>query len=175
MPRIKKKRLGIRIDMTPMVDVATLLVLFFMTTTQFKPPEDVQVVLPDSHSEFKLPQSDVMTITVNKDGKIFMGVDAQQLRKILFQNMYPNGIEVNGRVLPVWLVESVPIQEKDLLQLTVQARVNNPRLRTVIKADKDAPYGPIMDIMNDLQKANVTRFNLQTNLAHDLPGGVQNG
>lgn len=74
--------------------------------------------------------------------------------------------------MPVWLVESVPIQEKDLLQLTVQARVTNPRLRTVIKADKDAPYGPIMDIMNDLQKADVTRFNLQTDLAHDVKGGL---
>jgi biopolymer transport protein ExbD len=172
MPRIKKKRLGVKIDMTPMVDVATLLVLFFMTTTQFKPPEDVQVVLPESHSKFKLPEADVMSITVNKDGKIYLGVDAQQLRKSLFESMFPNGIEVNGRMMPVWLVESVPIEEKDLLQLTVQARVSNPRLRTVIKADKDAPYGPIMDIMNDLQKANVTRFNLQTDLAHDISGGT---
>ncbi len=172
MPRIIKKRLGIKIDMTPMVDVATLLVLFFMTTTQFKPPEDVQVTLPDSHSQFKLPESDIMTITVNKDGKIFMGVDAQQLRKTLFESMFPNGIEVNGRIMPVWLAVSVPIQEKDLLQLTVQARVSNPKLRTVIKADKDAPYGPIMDIMNDLQKANVSRFNLQTDLANDAKGGT---
>ena len=172
MPRIKKRRLGVKIDMTPMVDVATLLVLFFMTTTQFKPPEDVQVILPQSHSTFKLPEADVMTITVNKDGKIFMGVDAQQLRRSLFESMFPNGLDVNGRMMPVWLVESVPIEEKELLQLTVQARVSNPRLRTVIKADKDAPYGPIMDIMNDLQKANVTRFNLQTDLINDVPGGT---
>jgi biopolymer transport protein ExbD len=172
MSRIKKKRLGIKIDMTAMVDVATLLVLFFMTTTQFKPPEDVQVILPDSHSQFKLPESDVMTITVNKDGNIYMGVDAQQLRRSLFEPMFPNGIQnhKSGQLLPVWLVGAVPIQEKDILQLTVQARVSNPRLRTVIKADKDAPYGPIMDIMNDLQKANVSRFNLQTDLAHDVKG-----
>lgn len=174
MPKIKKRRLAIRIDMTPMVDVAFLLLTFFMLTTSFKPPEDVQVILPDSHSQFKLPESDVMAITVNKEGAIYMGVDAQQLRKTLFESMFPNGIQdKSGRVLPVWLVESVPIQEKDLLQLTVQARVNNPRLRTVIKADKDAPYGPIMDVMNDLQKANVTRFNLQTDLARDTKGGIQ--
>ncbi|MGO9481454.1 MAG: ExbD/TolR family protein [Candidatus Kryptoniota bacterium] len=174
MPKIKKKRLAIRVDMTPMVDVAMLLLTFFMMTTSFKPPENVQVILPDSHSEFKLPESDVMTITVNKEGNVFMGVDAQQLMKSLFEPMYPNGIPdpKSGRLLPVWLVGAVPIQEKDLLQLTVQARVSNPRLRTVIKADKDAPYGPIMDIMNDLQKANVSRFNLQTDLSHDVKGGV---
>jgi len=36
----KKRRIGISIDMTPMVDVAFLLLIFFMTTTQFKPPEN---------------------------------------------------------------------------------------------------------------------------------------
>ena len=35
----KKRRVGIRIDMTPMVDIAFLLLIFYMTTTQFKPPE----------------------------------------------------------------------------------------------------------------------------------------
>ena len=172
MPKIKKRRLAIRIDMTPMVDVAFLLLTFFMLTTQFKPPQDVQIVLPASHSEFKLPEADVQTITITKDGSVYMGVDAQQLRKALFQPMFPNGIQDKaGRVVPVWLVEEVPIQEKDLAQLTIQARISDPRLRTVIKADKDAPYGPGMDVMNDLQKANVTRFNLQTDLARDVKGG----
>ncbi|MGC8595061.1 MAG: ExbD/TolR family protein [Candidatus Kryptoniota bacterium] len=168
MPKIKKARVPIKIDMTPMVDVATLLVLFFMLTTQFRPPEDVQIVLPASHSQFKLPESDVMTITIDKAGQIYMGVDAQQLRRSLFESMYPNGVPgKDGRLIPVWLASSVPIQEKDLVQLVVNARIQNIRLRTVIKADRDADYGPVMDVMNDLQKANVTRFNLQTDLARD--------
>jgi biopolymer transport protein ExbD len=61
-------------------------------------------------------------------------------------------------------VPAVPIQQKDLANLVVQARIQNIRLITVIKADKDADYGPIMDVMNDLQKAQVSRFNLQTEL-----------
>ena len=40
-----KRRLGIRIDMTPMVDVAFLLLIFFMTTTQFQPPEKDKIDL----------------------------------------------------------------------------------------------------------------------------------
>ncbi|NUO81866.1 biopolymer transporter ExbD, partial [candidate division KSB1 bacterium] len=75
----KKPRVGIKMDMTPMVDVAFLLLTFFMLTTQFKPPESVQIDLPSSHSAFKLPESDVMIITVNKEGRIFLGVDQQQL------------------------------------------------------------------------------------------------
>ena len=37
MPKFKPHRAGVRIDMTPMVDVAFLLLTFFMMTTQFKP------------------------------------------------------------------------------------------------------------------------------------------
>ncbi len=165
MPKIKKKRLGIKIDMTPMVDVATLLVLFFMTATSFKAPEPVTVTLPMSDKGPKLPESGVMTITINQAGQIWMGFDQQQLMKAVFEKMYPNGYPGrDGRLYPVWVLPAVQIQEKDLANLVVQGRLQNIKLITVIKADKDVDYGPVMDVMNDLQKAQVTRFNLQTAL-----------
>jgi biopolymer transport protein ExbD len=165
MPKIKKRRLAIRIDMTPMVDVAMLLLTFFMMTTQFKPPQAVDITLPSSDKGPKLPESGVLTISIDKAGQIFMGVDQQQIMRALFEPMYPNGIQdKDGKIVPVWLVPAVPIQQKDLANLVVQARIQNIRLITVIKADKDADYGPIMDVMNDLQKAQVSRFNLQTEL-----------
>jgi len=85
MPKKPKKgRVGIRIDMTPMVDVAFLLLTFFMLTTQFRPPSEVDVILPDSHSAIKLPESDVMTVSVNREGRIFMGLDSQKDRVKVF-------------------------------------------------------------------------------------------
>jgi len=151
MPKIKKARVGVRIDMTPMVDVAFLLLTFFMLTTQFKPPEEVSVILPSSHSAFKLPESDVMTISVTKEGKITLGVDSQMLRARLFgeQNKFRAAIEVDAA---------------ELGTLLIQARIANPKLRTVIRGDKNAPYGQIEDIMNTLQKAKISRFNLVTDL-----------
>ncbi len=151
MAKHKKGRVNIRIDMTPMVDVTMLLLTFFMMTTQFKPPEEVEVVLPLSHSEFKLPESDIMMIYVNKEGKIYLGVDSQNLMERLFgkENRYKRAVELN----------------KDALgNILIQARINNPRLRTVIKGDKGAPYGPMEDVMDVLQKAKITRFNLVTDL-----------
>src|SRR6476661_7688823 len=62
----KKRRIGISIDMTPMVDVAFLLLIFFMTTTQFKPPEKDKITLPESNSEAKSPESDIITLAVTK-------------------------------------------------------------------------------------------------------------
>ncbi|HVO76579.1 MAG TPA: biopolymer transporter ExbD, partial [Candidatus Bathyarchaeia archaeon] len=58
--------------MTPMVDVAFLLLIFFMTTTTFKPPERVGVVLPESKSELRVPETNVIILTVNKAGEVFI-------------------------------------------------------------------------------------------------------
>ncbi len=151
MSKHKKKRLGTRIDMTPMVDVAMLLLTFFMMTTSFKAPEDVEVIIPASHSEFKLPESHIMMIYVNKEGKIYLGVDAQGLMERLFgsQNKYKRSIEVDKNMLG---------------NILIQARISDPKLRTVVKGDKDAPYGPMEDVMDVLVKAQITRFNLVTDL-----------
>jgi len=151
MGKIKPKRAGILIDMTPLVDVAFLLLTFFMLTTQFKPPEEVQIDLPSSNSVFKLPESDVMTLSLSKDGRIFMGLDSQKLRKRVFgeENQLRAGIEV---------------PKDKLAGLLMQARTANPKLRTVIKGDKGAEFGIAQDVMDILQKTQITRFNLVTNL-----------
>src|SRR5215471_18260790 len=60
----KMRRIGVSIDMTPMVDVAFLLLIFFMCTTQFKPPEKDKITLPESNSEAKSPESNIITIAV---------------------------------------------------------------------------------------------------------------
>jgi biopolymer transport protein ExbD len=152
MPKFKPKRQNVRIDMTPLVDVAFLLLTFFMLTTQFKPPEEVSIILPSSNSEYKLPESDVMTVNIAEDGRIFLGLDSQHLRKRLF------GVENE-------LKASVQIDKSQLAQYLVQARTANPKLRTVIKGDRNVEYGVVEDVMDILQKTQITRFNLVTDLA----------
>jgi biopolymer transport protein ExbD len=155
MPKFKPNRQAVRIDMTPLVDVAFLLLTFFMLTTQFKPTEEVTIILPSSHSENKLAESDVMTVNVAEDGRIFLGVDSQHLRKRLF------GTENE-------LKASVQIDKSQLANYMVQARTMNPRLRTVIKGDRNAEYGVVEDVMDILQKTQITRFNLVTDLARSV-------
>lgn len=151
MPKIKKKRLGFRIDMTPMVDVAMLLLTFFMMTTVFRPEEATAIDLPSSHAPMKMPESDIMIVTVNKEGRVFLGVDAQQLRSQLFG-------EANK------LRPSMEVDRKQLHDLLIQARISNPKLRTLVKGDKDAPYGAVEDVLDVLRQVKITRFNLVTEL-----------
>jgi biopolymer transport protein ExbD len=152
MPKIKVRRVGIRIDMTPLVDIAFLLLTFFMMTTQFKPMEEVEIILPSSHSDIKLPESNVMMISISKDGRIFLGLDSQHLKRRLF------GQENE-------LKASVEIPKDQLADYLVRARTANPKLRTVVKGDREAEYGIAEDVINILQKVKITRFNLVTNLA----------
>ena len=75
MAKIKIKKADVWIDMTPMSDVMVLLLTFFMLTSTFVKQEPVKVNTPGSVSEIKVPESNVLTILVNNDGKIFMGMD----------------------------------------------------------------------------------------------------
>ncbi|HKQ20281.1 MAG TPA: biopolymer transporter ExbD, partial [Candidatus Eisenbacteria bacterium] len=59
------KRLGVKIDMTPMVDVAFLLLIFFMCTTVFRKPQALEINLPpDPKAKVEIAQSNVMTLRV---------------------------------------------------------------------------------------------------------------
>ena len=144
----KKRRIGISIDMTPMVDVAFLLLIFFMTTTQFQPPEKDKIDLPKSSSEAKSPESEIIVIAVTKAPAV----------KVIYKQRGPEGmqevtLELNPNALPT-----------DLGPALQRARAANPSARVVVKMDKGAEYGVIADMVTGLQAANATRFNVQTSL-----------
>jgi biopolymer transport protein ExbD len=159
MPKIKVRRVGIRIDMTPLVDIAFLLLTFFMMTSQFKPPEEVEISLPATNSEVPLPESNIMTLSLSKDGRIFLGFSSQRDMARLF------GAENALR-------SSVEVPKDQLAEYLVKARMGNLKLVTVIKGDKEAEFGLAEDVMDILQKTTITRFNLVTNLANTERQGL---
>ena len=69
--------------MTAMCDVAFLLLTFFILTSSMTQKEPVQVATPSSISEIKIPETNIMTILVSMDGKIFFGIDGQDKREEL--------------------------------------------------------------------------------------------
>lgn len=77
MPKHKIARKSTAIDMTAMCDVSFLLLTFFMLATKFKPPEQVEVVTPASIAKTKVPDADVITITIDKEGRVFFDMDGQ--------------------------------------------------------------------------------------------------
>jgi len=74
MPKVKVARKSTSIDMTAMCDVAFLLLSFFILTTKFKPSEALAVVTPNSVSAKAAPENDVVLITIDKAGKVYLSV-----------------------------------------------------------------------------------------------------
>lgn len=72
MARPKIARKSTTVDMTAMCDVAFLLLSFFILTTKFKPSEAVPVNTPNSVASKIAPEKDVIMISLNKDGKVFL-------------------------------------------------------------------------------------------------------
>jgi biopolymer transport protein ExbD len=142
----KKKRIGIKIDMTPMVDVAFLLLIFFMTTTSFKPPEQVSVALPGSKSEIHVPETKTIILTVNKNGETY--ISDEDLSKT---NL---------------------VGKEDLVAAINTWRAKNPAAVVVLKGDRDGKYGDMADVMEALKLSNTLRFNLMTDIK-DTGGGKE--
>jgi biopolymer transport protein ExbD len=75
MAKVKVKKQSTFIDMTAMSDVTVLLLTFFMLTSTFVAKEPIQVNTPASVSEIKIPESNIMTILVDGQGKIFLSLE----------------------------------------------------------------------------------------------------
>ncbi len=153
----KKRRIPVAIDMTPMVDIAFLLLIFFMTTTVFKKPEEVAVQTPSSHSAFTLPETGVIVITVPKNNEILMTMDNAALD-------FKYGLsEQEGRKLV-----AKRFKAEDLPDIINKLQLDRLVNRVVIKADKDAEYGVIESVMTTLQKNDLNILNLVTELEEEV-------
>jgi biopolymer transport protein ExbD len=87
MPSVKIKKHVPQNDMTPFVDVAFLILSFFMLATKFKPEEPVEVTTPNSVSSIVLPEKDAFMVSVDKEGRAFVSVDNPEFRQVLIQNL----------------------------------------------------------------------------------------
>jgi biopolymer transport protein ExbD len=75
MPKIKLPTKSPHIDMTPMVDLFSVVLTFLMLTTTMRQPEPAAVDTPSSISEKPTPDHNTLTLLISKDDKIFLNFD----------------------------------------------------------------------------------------------------
>lgn len=75
------------IDMTAMCDVAFLLLSFFILATKLKPDEAVPVTTPNSVSTQVAPEKDVVQITINSAGKVYLAIQDQDKKKAIIEDV----------------------------------------------------------------------------------------
>src|SRR4051812_25396618 len=78
MPHIKIAKKSTDTDMTPFVDIAFLILSFFIMSTHFKPPEPVPVETPGSVYYDILKERNLMLITIYKDSKVYINISAKK-------------------------------------------------------------------------------------------------
>jgi biopolymer transport protein ExbD len=125
--RRPKRRLGVRIDMTPMVDIAFLLLIFYMVTTIFSEPQAMEINLPPKEAlknEIKTKESELLTLRVDTKDRIFWSIGT----------MKPDTVSLTR--LPLFL----------------QGKVREiPGMITVIKIHKGAHYSRMVDILDRIE------------------------
>lgn len=118
MPKIHIKKGSVTLDMTAMCDVAFLLLTFFVLTAKAKPQEPVEVSTPSSIVDLPVPDVNIITILIDKPGRVFIGMDnAGGARGIWLDNMqsqFQFSVDakqkqdfINGGVIPV-SVQNLP-------------------------------------------------------------------
>lgn len=75
MPSVKMPKKSTDTDMTPFVDVAFLILTFFILATKFKPPEPLTITTPKSVSSQKLEEKDALMISFDSAGRVFLSVN----------------------------------------------------------------------------------------------------
>lgn len=132
--RKKGRRLGIRIDMTPLVDVAFLLLTFFMFTTSMSRPQTMEINLPpDKDVKVEIAESNLLTLRLNAKGDIFWNV----------------GIESPKRLNPA-----------ELRKFLKDKAVENPKLTTLVKVDREGRYEMLVNMIDELNLAQIQRFSI---------------
>lgn len=186
------KKPGVNIDMTPLVDVIMLLLTFFMLVATFKveATEAIEVTLPESAvtDTTRLPEKDIMTLTLTKNGDVFLDVDNYRVKDIVFGNPIGIGVfhpdsttkteyELTGMIGGKVLNRKVNILnraqfEKALTDLRVALKNETggkSDFRIVIKGDTETDYGIVEDLMDIFKATRNTRFALVTDIKSDKP------
>jgi len=127
MARAKIKRGSTSVDMTPMCDVAFLLLTFFILAAQFKPQEAIIVTPPNSVSNKVAPQKKFLLVTIGKDNKVFLSMDPSMQSDVLDELGKERNINFSAEVKKKFA--AVPFVGVPISQLPQYVELNPDQLK----------------------------------------------
>jgi biopolymer transport protein ExbD len=137
--KVRSKKTSTRIDMTPMVDLAFLLLTFFILTTTLSKPQTMEITMPEKPKENdkqpEVNEKKVLTLVLGANDKVYwyVGITEPEAKRVDFSK---DGVR------------------KVLLEKKAEIR----DLIVLIKAMDESKYKNMVDILDEMTISNVQRF-----------------
>lgn len=150
------KKLSTRVDMTPMCDVAFLLITFFMLTTTLQRAKTMKLYLPkdveNPDEQNKVKESQALTVLLGKDNKLFYyeGI-GEAVAKDPVNNLKSTTYALKGGIGDI-----IANKWKSVIQLS-GARDS---MVVIIKPTKEATYENVVSLLDDMNIYEVKKYAL---------------
>jgi biopolymer transport protein ExbD len=136
-----KRRTGIVLDMTPMVDIAFLLLTFFMLTTTMSKPTTMEINLPPNETKVEVAESNLLTLRVSDKSEYYWNMGVDKPEKTTFA---------------------------EIRQLFQNKLTENPKLIALLKVDRKAKYSHMVDVLDEFALINLTKFSIAPMTEDDM-------
>lgn len=174
------KKHSTHIDMTPMVDLACLLLTFFMLTTAFSKPKVMSIVLPEKpkpgEKSTEIPKDRTINIVLDANDKIYWYDGIANSQKGPLPTMTPSDYSKDG-IRKMLLKRNREVFKKidDLNQAVITGKIVMPKDTlskrivdikrddkigpiVLIKAAEKVKYGNIVDILDEMAICNIAHY-----------------
>lgn len=129
----KIRKQEVTINLTPLIDVVFLLLIFFMVTTSFTRETQIQLELPKADVEKMQNDPEILEISIDKEGRMFL----------------------NGKSL-------INAQVETLKKAISPILANNKNIPVVISADANTPYQSVVSAMDATSQLGITNLKMAT-------------
>lgn len=136
--KVRVKKSSTKIDMTPMVDLAFLLLTFFILTTTLNKPQTMELVLPEKEKEGDKPpevnEKKVVTLVLGANDKVYwyVGITDPEIKVTDFS-------------------------KEGIRKVLIQKNNEIPGMIILVKPGKDSRYKNMVDILDEMNITNIQR------------------
>ena len=181
----KQKKMTIRVDFTPMVDMNMLLITFFMLCTSLSKPQTMEISMPTKDTQedmqTKVAASRAITLLLGEDDKVYyyLGEPNYQDYTSLKETTYtPDGL----RAVLLARNANVVARINELKKKKLDGEITEEEFKTQsteIKKDENAPvvsikgtdestYKNLIDALDEMQICNISRYAIVPKAEGDL-------
>lgn len=141
--RRPKRRISIRIDMTPMVDIAFLLLIFYMVSTVFSMPQAMEINLPpiEDTDPIEVKESNLLSVRVDQEGRYWWNLKTPTPDNLPL--LLPSDSDKPDSVL-------YQLSADTLRSLLLEQNRANSKLNTLILIHRDADYADMVNILDEI-------------------------